>query len=150
VKDRFVSIYNKLFNMFLSHIGPYWVIVKETHTFYDGRSRMFYPKVNTSEKWSLVWRWIMEKTNVVLLLCFSILICKWLYHSPPVAGVWWAHWRHCTVAAVASSKWMLNTGGGWREIPWYDCKSLCVYGSTWKHYIKCLIHLFIHMAYLNN
>ncbi len=44
----------------------------------------------------------------------------WLYlslSSPPVAGVWWAHWRRCPVAAVASSKWMLHTGGGWGETP---------------------------------
>ncbi len=44
----------------------------------------------------------------------------WLYlslSSPPVTGVWWAHWRRCPVAAVASSKWMLHTGGGWGETP---------------------------------
>ncbi len=42
----------------------------------------------------------------------------WFYDSlssPPVAGVWWAHWCRCPVAAVASSKWMLHTGGGWGE-----------------------------------
>ncbi len=37
--------------------------------------------------------------------------------SPLVAGVWWAHWHRCPVAAVASSKWMLHIGGGWGEIP---------------------------------
>ncbi len=37
--------------------------------------------------------------------------------SPPVAGVWWAHWRRCAAAAVASSKWMLHTSGGWGETP---------------------------------
>ncbi len=37
--------------------------------------------------------------------------------SPPVAGVWWAHWCRCPVAAVASSKWMLHTGGGSGETP---------------------------------
>ncbi len=44
----------------------------------------------------------------------------WLHDSlssPPVAIVWWAHWRRSTVAAVASSKWMLHTGGGWGETP---------------------------------
>ncbi len=44
----------------------------------------------------------------------------WLYDSlssPPVAGVWWAHWHRCPVEAVASSKWMLHTGGGWGETP---------------------------------
>ncbi len=51
--------------------------------------------------------------------------------SPPVAGVWWAHWRRCTVAAVASSKWMLHTGGGWGETPPpHDCKALWVYNNT--------------------
>ncbi len=57
--------------------------------------------------------------------------------SPPVAGVWWAHWRRCAVAAVASSKWMLHTGGGWRETPSYDCKALWVYSNTQlKRYIN--------------
>ncbi len=37
--------------------------------------------------------------------------------SPPVAGVWWAHWRRCPVSAVTSSNWMLHTGGGWGETP---------------------------------
>ncbi len=37
--------------------------------------------------------------------------------SPPVADVWWAHWSRCPVAAVASSKWMLHTGGDWGETP---------------------------------
>ncbi len=44
----------------------------------------------------------------------------WLYDSlssPPVAGVWWAHWRRCPVAAVVLSKWMLHTGGGWGDPP---------------------------------
>ncbi len=51
--------------------------------------------------------------------------------SPPAAGVWWAHWRRCPVAAVASSKWMLHTGGGWGETPPpHDCKALWVYGNT--------------------
>ncbi len=44
----------------------------------------------------------------------------WLYlslSSPPVAGVWWVHWRRCPAAAVTSSKWMLHTGGGSGESP---------------------------------
>jgi len=43
--------------------------------------------------------------------------------SPLIAGVWWAHWCGCSVAAVTSTKWMLHTGGGWGQILWYDCKS---------------------------
>ncbi len=68
----------------------------------------------------------------------------WLYDSlssPPVSGVWWAHWHRCPVAAVASSKWMLHTGGGWGETPpthdWlkrFGC-------TTTKHYINAS---FIH------
>ncbi len=57
----------------------------------------------------------------------------WLYDSlssPPVAGVWWVHWRRCIVAAVTSSKWMLHTGGGWGETPPHDCKALWVYNNT--------------------
>ncbi len=50
--------------------------------------------------------------------------------SPPVAGVWWVHWRRCTVAAVASSKWILHTGGGWGETNPHDCKALWVYSNT--------------------
>ncbi len=48
----------------------------------------------------------------------------WLYDSlssPPVAGVW-AHWCRCPVAAVASSKWMLHTGGGWGETRLYNIR----------------------------
>ncbi len=35
--------------------------------------------------------------------------------SPPVAGVWRVFW--CNMAAVASSRWMLHTGGGWGDSP---------------------------------
>ncbi len=59
--------------------------------------------------------------------------------SPPVAGVWWAHWRLCPVAAVASSKWMLHTGGGWGETPPHDCKAPWVYNNTQKVLYKCII-----------
>ncbi len=37
------------------------------------------------------------------------------------AGVWWAFW--CNMAAVASSRWMLHSGGGWRDSPLL-CKAL--------------------------
>ncbi len=86
------------------------------------------------------WKWWSKKT----LFCLSILLdahfstefvptliqiseiwniskCESFFQtklsSPPVAGVWWAHWRRCPVAAVASSKWMLHTGGDWGETP---------------------------------
>ncbi len=75
----------------------------------------------------------------------------WLYDSlssPPVAGVWWAHWRRCPVAAVASSKWMLHTGGGWGETPPHDCKALWVYNNTQKALYKCIIHSFIHSKWI--
>ncbi len=71
----------------------------------------------------------------------------WLYDSlssPPVAGVWWAHWRRCPVAAVASSKWMLHTDGGWGETPHMIVKR---FGCTTIHnkpLYTCIIHSFIH------
>ncbi len=67
----------------------------------------------------------------------------WLYDSlssPPVAGVWWVHWRRCIVAAVTSSKWMLHTGGGWGETPPMIVKH---FGCTTIHnkaLYKCIIH----------
>ncbi len=74
----------------------------------------------------------------------------WLYDSlssPSVADVWWAHWRRCPVAAVASSKWMLHTGGGWGETPpppppththtWLQ-RALGVWQYTIKRYYKCI------------
>ncbi len=70
----------------------------------------------------------------------------WLYDSlssPPVAGVWWAHWRRCTVAAVASSKWMLHTGGGWGETPHMIVKSFGCMAIHSKALYKCIIHSFI-------
>ncbi len=68
----------------------------------------------------------------------------WLYgslYSPPVAGVWWAHWRRCPLAAVASSKWMLHTGGGWGETPHMIVKG---FGCTTIHkaLYKCIINSF--------
>ncbi len=39
------------------------------------------------------------------------------------AGVWWAFWR--TMAAVASSRWMLHIGGGWGDSRLL-CKALWV------------------------
>ncbi len=63
-------------------------------------------------------------------------------NSPPVAGVWWAHWRRCPVAAVASSKWMLHTGGGWGEPPHMTVK---LFGCTTilnKMLYKWIIHSF--------
>ncbi len=71
----------------------------------------------------------------------------WLYDSPsspPVAGVWWAHWRLCPVAAVASSRWMLHTGGGWGETPPHMIVKR--FGCTAIHkkaLYKCIIHSFI-------
>ncbi len=47
----------------------------------------------------------------------SLTSCNLLNLHTPVSGVWWAHWRCCPVDAVASSKWMLHTGGGWGETP---------------------------------
>ncbi len=66
----------------------------------------------------------------------------WLYDSlssPPVAGVWWAHWHRCPVAAAASSKWMLHTGGGWGE----NHMIIKRFGCTAIHnkvLYKCIIH----------
>ncbi len=72
----------------------------------------------------------------------------WLYvslSSPPVAGVWWAHWRRCPVAAVASSKWKLHTGGGWGETPPPPPHMIVKrFGCTAIHikalYKKCIIY----------
>ncbi len=85
----------------------------------------------------------------------------WLYDSlssPPVAGVWRAHWRCYVVAAFASSKWMLHTGGGWGETT--TRMILKCFGCTTKHkkaLYKYIIHSFItnqmhyyYCYYLNN
>ncbi len=77
----------------------------------------------------------------------------WLYDylsSPPVSGVWWAHWHCCPVAAVASSKWMLHTGGGWGETPHMITKR---FGCTTIHnkaLYKCIIHSFNRMSKHNH
>ncbi len=63
--------------------------------------------------------------------------------SPPVAGVWWPHWRCCAVAAVASSKWMLHTGGGWGETPYIIVKRFGCIAMHNKALYKCFIHSFI-------
>ncbi len=74
----------------------------------------------------------------------------WLYDSlssPPVAGVWWAHWRRCTVAAVASSKWMLLTGGGQGDPPHMIVKHFGCTAINIKALYKCIIHSFkIHLT----
>ncbi len=72
----------------------------------------------------------------------------WLYDSlssPPVAGVWWAHWRRCAVAAVviqvdAAHWWWLR-----REPPPHMIVKR--FGFTTIHnkaLYKCFIHSFIH------
>ncbi len=62
--------------------------------------------------------------------------------SPPVAGVWWARWHRCPVAAVASSKWMLHTGGGWGKTPHMIVKR---FGCTTIHKVLYKsINSFIH------
>ncbi len=71
----------------------------------------------------------------------------WFYDSlssPPVAGVWWAHWCRCPEAAVASSKWMLHTGGGWGETP-PPHMIVKRFGCTTIHkaLYKCIIHSLI-------
>ncbi len=60
----------------------------------------------------------------------------WLYDSlssPPVAGVWWAHWRRCPVAAVASSKWRGETPH--MIVKRFGCTTI----HNKAHY-KCIIH----------
>ncbi len=68
----------------------------------------------------------------------------WLYDSlssPPVAGVWWAHWRRFPVAAIALSKWMLHTVVVEERPPVY-CKVLWVYNNTIKRYINASSFIF--------
>ncbi len=81
-------------------------------------------------------------------LACQLTRCAWESHvAPPVAGVWWAHWRRCPVAAVASSKWMLHTGGGWGETP-PPHMIVKHFGCTAIHnkaLYKCIIHSFIHI-----
>ncbi len=97
------------------------------------------------------------KTNLLIqpcylnfLICRFELFCRSVIHligsislsSPPVAGVWWAHWRGCPVAAVASSKWMLHTGGGWGETPHMIVKR---FGCTTIHKKRYIIASFIQI-----
>ncbi len=87
--------------------------------------------------------------NHGLLIIPIYLIGSISLSSPPVAGVWWAHWRRCPVAAVASSKWMLHISGGWGETPPHDCKALWVYSNTQQKVLyKCIIHSFIIVSML--
>ncbi len=67
--------------------------------------------------------------------------------SPPVAGVWWVFWRRYPVAAIASSKWMLHTGGGWGETPpppphMIVKRTGCTEIHNKSQY-KCIIHSFM-------
>ncbi len=84
-------------------------------------------------------------------------LALWLLSSPPVAGVWRAHWRRSPVAAVASSKRMLHTSGGWGEPPpphththTHTHTHMIVkrFGCTAIHnkaLYKCIIHSFIQI-----
>ncbi len=73
--------------------------------------------------------WCVVSAYTWLALWLSLSTCSWcvvsaytllaLWDSLSTCSsnnnkVWWAHWRRCPVAAVASSK-MLHTGGGWGE-----------------------------------
>ncbi len=76
-----------------------------------------------------------------LLIILIHLIGSISLSSPPVAGVWCAHWRRCPVAAVASSKWMLHTGGGWGVTPYMIVKRFGCIAIHNKRYINAS---FIH------
>ncbi len=52
------------------------------------------------------------------------------------------NWRRCPVAAVASSKWMLHTGGGWGVTPHMIVKCFGCMAIHNKRYI--MHHSFIH------
>ncbi len=72
----------------------------------------------------------------------------WLYDSlssPPVAGVWWAHWRRCPVAAIASSKWMLVVEERPPSLPPHMfVKRFGIQQYTIKRYINASFnHLFV-------
>ncbi len=84
------------------------------------------------------------------------LIVSLSLSSSPVAGVWWAHWHRCPVAAVVSSKWMLHTGGGWGETPLKFLVLLfltpCFYCCEWLLHFLCKalwITTVYEMCYIN-
>ncbi len=65
-----------------------------------------------------------------------------LYILHCTAGVWWTHWRHCPVVVVASSKWMLHTGGGWGETPHMIVKRFGCTAIHNKVLYECTIQIF--------
>ncbi len=70
-------------------------------------------------------------------------LCLYVVQFRSYQNMWWVHWRRCPVAAIASSKWMLHTGGGWGETPTWLWSALGVQQYTIKRYInkykKCII-----------
>jgi len=62
-----------------------------------------------------------------LFQCFSKIECStWGFY----------HWKECSMPKCQQRTWymfrlMLHTGGGggWGEIPWYDCKALTAYSA---------------------
>ncbi len=95
--------------------------------------------------WLSLWL-SLSSPPVAGVWCVHTLDCLYVsLSSPPVAGVWWAHWRRCPVAAVASSKWMLHTGGGWGETPHMIVKHVGCTAIHNKALYKSIIHSFIHM-----
>ncbi len=57
----------------------------------------------------------MKITGLSHLFKWENLHNWWLtkyFFAPLCIYIYTAHWRCCPVAAVASSKWMLHTGGG--------------------------------------
>ncbi len=75
--------------------------------------------------------------------------------SPPVAGMWWAHWCRCPVASVASSKWMQHTGGGWGETPhmivkrfgWKAIQIKRYMNVSFSHSFIQMLHSLLHLFY---
>ncbi len=62
--------------------------------------------VVSAYSWLALWLSLLSTCSWCVVSVYTWLLYDSL-SSPPVAGVWWAHWSHCPVAVVESSS-MLN------------------------------------------
>ncbi len=92
--------------------------------------------------WLVLWlsllstcSWCVVRAYTWLVLWLSLLsTCSWCVVSALA---------RCPVAAVASSKWMLHTGGGWGETPLMIVKRFGCTAIHNKVLYKCIIHSFM-------